>query len=134
MILHGSCGLSGHDAKFERKFRRSRAIFARWWMEDAMMAAAVNQGEAQSLDLRIGEITADFTVRAAACPHVVNRLLNFFAQQDMIPAAVRAVRRGDEITLFVRQREIAEPRAEVIAEKMRSLVMVGSVELECQLH
>lgn len=83
---------------------------------------------------RLAEITADFTVRAAACPHVVNRLLNFFAQQDMIPAAVRSVHRGDEITLFVRQRDIAEHRAEVIAEKMRSLVTVGSVELECQLH
>ena len=83
---------------------------------------------------RMQEVTADFTVRANACPHVVNRLLNFFAQQDMIPAAIRSVRRGDEITLFVRQREIAEHRAEVIAEKMRGLVMVGSVELECQLH
>src|SRR3712207_5592243 len=97
-------------------------------------SAAAKHGEVQSLGPAIGEITADFTVRAVACPHVVNRLLNFFAQQDMIPAAVRVVRRGDEISLFVRQREIAEQRAAVIAEKMRSLVMVGSVELECQLH
>jgi len=78
-------------------------------------------------------LTAAYAVRASADPHVVLRLLNFFAQRDLVPDAVRVRRLGDEIGVVIEQPGVSEHTATVIAEKMRSLVAVSSVELECRL-
>lgn len=78
-------------------------------------------------------VTAAYSVRALADPQVVGRLLALFAQQDLIPERVRTQRVGDRLSVVVRQPAVSEQRAAVIAEKIRALVMVESVSLECEL-
>jgi hypothetical protein len=90
-------------------------------------------GAAWSTVPPVPTITAAYKVYAAADPGVVVRLLNFFAQLDMVPGAVQVRRYADELTVKVEQPGITEHAADVIAEKMRSLVTVNSVELECRL-
>lgn len=78
-------------------------------------------------------VTASFTVRTLADPHAVGRLLGLFAQQELIPSAVRVRRLGSELSVSIQQPAISEKRAEVIAEEMRCMVAVAMVGLECQV-
>lgn len=82
---------------------------------------------------RLGTVTAAYTVRASSNPHVVCRLLGLFAQQDLVPSLVRVRRHVDDMFVTIEQPEIDEHRAEVIAEKMRAMVLVASVVLECRI-
>ena len=82
---------------------------------------------------RFDAVTATYSVRASSNPHVVCRLLGLFAQQDLVPSLVRVRRLADDMFVTIQQAEIDEHRAEVIAEKMRAMVLVASVALECQL-
>lgn len=75
-------------------------------------------------------VTSTFSVRAASCPQVLSRLVEYFALRDLVPETVRLRRRGDELTVSIEQGGLDEATAQVIAEKMRSLVMVMSVTLE----
>lgn len=86
-----------------------------------------------SADAPMPTITAAYKVHATADPGIVVRLLNFFAQRDLVPGAVQVRRYADGLTIKVEQPEITEHAATIIAEKMRSLVTVNSVELECRL-
>jgi len=78
-------------------------------------------------------VTAAYSVRALADPQLMGRLLGLFAQQDLVPASVKSTRSGDRLSVHIRQPSLSERRAEVIAAKMRALVPVESVALECQV-
>jgi len=73
--------------------------------------------------------SAAYEIRATADPNVVPRLLALFAQRDLVPDMVRMRRRGHELAMVIEQSEVAEPAALIIAEKMRAIVTVTSVEL-----
>lgn len=78
-------------------------------------------------------VTASYSVRTLADPNVVGRLLGYFAAQELIPRLVRVRRFGDMLTVSIEQPDIDEHRAGVIAAKMRSLVAVETVALECSI-
>lgn len=58
------------------------------------------------------------------------RLLNLFAMQYLIPADVRVTRDDDLLDVAIEVPDLTWHRAQVIAEKMRSLVNVCSVDVE----
>lgn len=75
-------------------------------------------------------IDAHFHIQADAEPDVLCRLLGFFAQQQLTPSDVSAHREDDDrFALTIRHPSLCARRAEVIAQKMRSLVSVFAVEL-----
>ena len=79
-------------------------------------------------------VTASYTVRALADPQVVSRVLGFFAQNDLVPDRVRARRHEDRLTVAIEQPAVSEHQASIIAEKIRSLVLVEHVAFECRLE
>ncbi|WP_268798973.1 hypothetical protein [Pseudomonas huanghezhanensis] len=58
------------------------------------------------------------------------RVLNLFAMQYLIPQQVSVVQQQDMLMIKVEVDGLTWHRAQVIAEKMRSLINVCSVELE----
>ena len=71
-----------------------------------------------------------FAIVAEAEADVLGRLLAFFAQLQLVPRWLEVNRLGDDLLVQLRQPGLTPHRAQVIAEKMRSLVSVSSVELE----
>ncbi|MGH8432942.1 MAG: hypothetical protein ACRERX_00320 [Pseudomonas sp.] len=71
-----------------------------------------------------------YRILAEAEPDILCRLLGYFAQQLLIPQQVSAQQLHEEILIEVQQADISLHRAEVIAQKMRSLTSVCSVELK----
>lgn len=84
-------------------------------------------------DGRLLPVTAAYTVRAISCPQIVSRLLGHFAQQNLVPASIRSRCWGDTLAIAIEQPDLSEHQAEVIAEKMRSIVTVTSVSLEYRI-
>ncbi|MCI8207921.1 hypothetical protein AUC61_00100 [Pseudomonas sp. S25] len=58
------------------------------------------------------------------------RVLNLFAMQYLIPRQVNVLQQDDALAIDVEVTHLTWHRAQVIAEKMRSLINVCSVELE----
>lgn len=58
------------------------------------------------------------------------RVLNLFAMQYLIPHQVNVMQENDVLGIDVEIANLTWHRAQVIAEKMRSLINVCSVELE----
>jgi acetolactate synthase small subunit len=58
------------------------------------------------------------------------RVLNLFAMQYLIPHQVNVLQQDEVLCIEVEVRGLTWHRAQVIAEKMRSLINVCSVELE----
>ncbi|MFC5694310.1 hypothetical protein ACFPU0_01905 [Pseudomonas sp. GCM10022186] len=71
-----------------------------------------------------------FAILAEAEADILGRLLAFFAQLQLVPRWLQVNRLGDDLLVQLRQPGLTPHRAEVIAQKMRSLVSVSSVELE----
>ncbi len=71
-----------------------------------------------------------FAIIAEAEADILGRLLAFFAQLQLVPRWLEVNRVGDDLLVQLRQPGLTPHRAEVIAQKMRSLVSVFSVELE----
>ncbi|AYF89551.1 hypothetical protein SA496_24810 [Pseudomonas sp. JS3066] len=71
-----------------------------------------------------------FAILAEAEADILGRLLAFFAQLQLVPHWLEVNRLGDNLLVQLRQPGLTPHRAEVIAQKMRSLVSVFSVELE----
>lgn len=71
-----------------------------------------------------------FAILAEAEADVIGRLLAFFAQLQLVPRWLEVNRLGDNLLVQLRQPGLTPHRAEVIAQKMRSLVSVFSVDLE----
>lgn len=70
-------------------------------------------------------------VVAEAQADVPCRLLNLFAMQYLIAQHIEMVRDDDLLHIALELHDVTWHRAEVIAQKMRNLVEVCSVELEC---
>ena len=72
---------------------------------------------------------ARFEIKASACQQVVARLLGLLAQQDRIADDMSASRDGEDLTVMIILPDIDDHRAHIMAEKMRSFIMVASVTL-----
>ncbi len=75
-----------------------------------------------------------YVVRAHACPHVVNRVVGLFAQQELIPSRLVVRQDGDALAIRLVQRDLPAHRAAVIAEKIRAMVAVESVRLAARSY
>jgi hypothetical protein len=72
---------------------------------------------------------ARFQLVAEAEPDLICRVLNLFAMQYLIPQQVSVQREEDRLMIETEVDGLSWHRAQVIAEKMRSLIDVCSVEL-----
>jgi len=77
-------------------------------------------------------VTARFAITGVPSAQLLSRLLEGFAQQDMLPRSVVARSTADEMEVEIEQPGLMRHRAELIAEKMRVMVLVESVGLVCE--
>lgn len=79
--------------------------------------------------LPVSAMTESFRFEVATCvdPQAVSRLINFFAQRDLIPRQVHVRLAEDQIAALIEQDGLYAHRAKLIAEKMRASVLVRSV-------
>lgn len=77
------------------------------------------------------EVAADvrYLIRTEIDADILCRLLNQFALQGHVPAEVEASRREDWLDIALRVNTLPRYRAEVIAQRMRGMVSVCSVDL-----
>lgn len=68
-----------------------------------------------------------FVIRAEAEADVLCKLLNLFALQGWLPSEVHAVQKHDWLRIELRVPGLPAKRADVLAERMRSLVSVAEV-------
>ncbi|MBS0481725.1 MAG: hypothetical protein JSR96_06130 [Proteobacteria bacterium] len=80
------------------------------------------------VDTKQRECSATFRVEARKDPATLVRILNHFAQIGLVPDRVVVVQALDHLILEVAQQGLEEKRGQIIAEKMRSSVLVLSVE------
>ncbi|MDE1198080.1 hypothetical protein BWR59_06665 [Pseudomonas sp. Bc-h] len=71
-----------------------------------------------------------FQILAEAEPDLICRVLNLFAMQYLIPQQVSVLQQEGMLMIEVEVDGMTWHRAQVIGEKMRSLVNVCSVDLE----
>ncbi len=72
---------------------------------------------------------ARFVVHAVPDMQTLPRVINYFAQLGMVPTRVEARREGERMAISIEQSGLDTRRAAVIAEKMRSSVLIETVEL-----
>lgn len=72
-----------------------------------------------------------FDIVARADPQTLIRLLSYFAQLGILPGGVRAREAAGLMTVQIEQADLAEQQARIIAEKMRSSVLVETVRVRC---
>lgn len=75
-----------------------------------------------------------YQLLAEAEPDLICRVLNLFAMQYLIPQQVSVLQQDRMLMIEVEVDGMTWHRAQVIAEKMRNLVDVCSVELEPVSH
>lgn len=75
------------------------------------------------------DCTACFAVRGDASPQLIGRVTGLVAQQGLAPLAMTMRRDGGLAFLHLVQDGLGLDRAVILAEKMRSLVIVAAVEL-----
>jgi len=75
------------------------------------------------------DAVARFAVAGEARSDLLNRVVGLIAQLGLTPLRVSMCRQGDMALLAIMQDGLEPVRATILAEKMRALVMVGSVEL-----
>lgn len=80
------------------------------------------------------EAVADvrYLIRTEIDADILCRLLNQFALQGHIPAEVESSRREEWMDIALRVNTLPRHRAEVIAQRMRGMVSVCSVDLHVQ--
>ena len=71
--------------------------------------------------------TAVFSVRAAAEPQAMPRLLELFAARSIVPERWRAERVGTDLRLAIEVADMDRLEAERLAERMRQMVLVHRV-------
>ncbi len=67
-------------------------------------------------------------------PQTLIRLLNYFAALGLAPSQVTAVAADGMMAIAIEQPDLGEKQARIIAEKMRSSVLVESVRLRLGQH
>lgn len=70
-----------------------------------------------------------YQVQAEAEPDLLCRALNLFAMQFLTPQQVNVQRSGDLMSVDIIIDGLSGHRAQVIAEKLRNLISVSSVDL-----
>lgn len=73
---------------------------------------------------------ARFQLQAEAEPDLICRVLNLFAMQYLTPQKVSVLQQDDMLMIEAEVGDLTWHRAQVIGEKMRSLINVCWVELE----
>ena len=73
---------------------------------------------------------AHYQLLAEAEPDLLCRALNLFALQGLTPRQVQVERRDDLLSMTVLMEGLSWHRALVIAEKLRNLISVLSVDLQ----
>lgn len=71
-----------------------------------------------------------YQLLAEAEPDLLCRALNFFALQRLTPQQVNVQRTDDRLVIDILMDGLSWHRAEVIAEKLRNLISVFSVDLQ----
>ena len=71
-----------------------------------------------------------YQLLAEAEPDLLCRALNLFALQCLTPQQVNVQRTGDLLAIDIVMDELSWHRAQVIAEKLRNLISVCSVDLQ----
>ncbi|RON08252.1 hypothetical protein BK659_16990 [Pseudomonas brassicacearum] len=71
-----------------------------------------------------------YQLLAEAEPDVLCRTLNLFALQFLVPQHVNVLRQDDLLSIDIVMDALSWHRAQVIAEKLRNLISVCSVELQ----
>jgi len=74
--------------------------------------------------------SVQYQVQAEAEPDLLCRALNLFALQGLTPRQVRVERQGDLLSMDIVMDGLSWHRAQVIAEKLRNLISVYSVDLQ----
>lgn len=72
---------------------------------------------------------ARFEIVARADPHALLRIVNYFAQIGLLPGSVKAHVAGDQLFVSVRQPDLGDRQARIIAEKMRGVPVIETVQL-----
>ena len=70
-----------------------------------------------------------FQIDAHADPSVLPRVINYFTQIGVVPHEVRVDLVEDGLAIFLAQAGLEARQARIIAEKMRSVPLIRSVEL-----
>jgi hypothetical protein len=70
-----------------------------------------------------------FDIVAKADPQILTRLLSYFAQLGMLPGFVNSVLADQTVAVRIEQSGLSEHQARVVAERMRSSVLVETVLL-----
>jgi hypothetical protein len=73
-----------------------------------------------------------YDVQAAADAQILPRILNFFAQRDVLPTKVIASARGPVLNVVVEVPAMDSARRELIAARMRQIVLVNDVQCATQ--
>ncbi|PYC27761.1 hypothetical protein [Pseudomonas mosselii] len=76
--------------------------------------------------------TVHYRLQAEAEPDSLCRVLNLFALQFLTPHSVRVSQCDDLLDMEIGIGGLSWHRAEVIAQKLRNLVCVTDVSLECR--
>ncbi|VVO29269.1 hypothetical protein [Pseudomonas fluorescens] len=71
-----------------------------------------------------------YQLLAEAEPDLLCRVLNHFALQFLVPQQVNVLQQGDLLSIDVVLDGLSWHRAQVIAEKLRNLISVCSVDLQ----
>ncbi|WP_347902608.1 hypothetical protein [Pseudomonas purpurea] len=71
-----------------------------------------------------------YQLQAEAEPDLLCRALNLFALQFLVPQSVNVVRQDEWLSIDIVMDGLSWHRAQVIAEKLRNLISVCSVELQ----
>ncbi|AYJ84975.1 hypothetical protein D3Y57_02650 (plasmid) [Sphingomonas paeninsulae] len=74
-------------------------------------------------------MAAFFNIWASADAQILPRLLEYFAQRDLLTSQVSARINGDEMTVLIVTDALSRFQAEVISEKMQQNVLVSRVTL-----
>lgn len=71
-----------------------------------------------------------FDIVSRSDPQALIRLLNHFAQRDLLPGHVTATEADGRLNIRIDQPDMDEKQARIIAEKMGSSVLVETVRLQ----
>ncbi|MGI4880547.1 MAG: hypothetical protein ACRYG4_24035 [Janthinobacterium lividum] len=70
-----------------------------------------------------------FDIVAQADSQTLGRLINYFAQQGLVPNRFSAVVAGGSVKVRIEHPDLGEQQCRIIAEKMRSAVIVEAVRV-----
>jgi hypothetical protein len=74
--------------------------------------------------------TTVFRVTGLPEPATLARVIELFALRSLLPQSVVCVAHDDEVSITVTMAGLGQDAAEVLAERLRQIVIVGSVGLE----